>query len=194
MQPSRATVAALFFTALCVPHTRVGAQSSAKPARFTLASPDLAKNGRISDAHVFNSFGCSGQNISPTLRWEGAPAGTKSFAITAYDPDAPTGSGWWHWVVYDIPASVSSLAAGAGNASGSALPAGAAQGTTDFGAKAYGGPCPPAGDKPHRYIFAVYALKIPHIDVPANATAAMIGFNIHGNALGSSSFTARYGR
>ena len=139
-------------------------------------------------------MGCTGKNVSPSLMWYGAPAGTKSFALTMYDPDAPTGSGWWHWVVYNIPASATSLAAGAGDASKKLLPAGAVQGNTDFGAPGYGGPCPPAGDKPHHYIFTLYALKTDKLDLPAGATAAYVGFNIHANELGKATFTALYGR
>jgi len=111
-----------------------------------------------------------------------------------YDPDAPTGSGWWHWVVYNIPASASELPEGAGGADGKGMPAGAAQGRTDFGAPGFGGACPPPGDKPHRYIFTVYALKTDKIDVPADATAALVGFMINANKLGKASFEAKYGR
>ena len=110
-----------------------------------------------------------------------------------YDPDAPTGSGWWHWVVYNIPATATGLPVGAGNA-GSKLPAGAVQSHTDFGTPGYGGPCPPAGDKAHRYIFTVYALKAERIDAPDEASAAMVGFMIHANTLAKSSLTAHYGR
>ena len=177
-----------------------GAQAPAQaPAaragqRLSLTRTDLSRDARIGNRHVFNGFGCTGQNVSPALAWRNAPAGTKSFAITAYDPDAPTGSGWWHWVVYDVPASVAALPAGAGSTTPSALPAGAVQGTTDFGTKGYGGPCPPPGDRPHRYIFTVHALKVEKLDVPANATAAMVGFSINANRLASATLTARYGR
>jgi Raf kinase inhibitor-like YbhB/YbcL family protein len=166
--------------------------SVAQAAEFALTSPNLA-SGKLSEQQVFNSFGCSGQNISPALRWSGAPAGTKSFAITAYDPDAPTGSGWWHWVVYNLPANITALPEGAGAEGSKLLPKGAAMGPTDFGTKAYGGACPPPG-KPHRYIFTVHALKVEKIDVPANATAAFIGFNLNANRIGQASITATYGR
>jgi Raf kinase inhibitor-like YbhB/YbcL family protein len=162
--------------------------------RFTLHTPDLEAKGRITAAHVFSGMGCTGQNISPYLHWINAPAGTKSFAVTAYDPDAPTGSGWWHWVVYNIPASTTELVAGAGASSGRNAPAGSVQGTTDFGTKGYGGPCPPTGDKPHHYHFTVFALKVDKIDVPANATAAMVGYNLNANKLATASVTALYGR
>jgi hypothetical protein len=161
-------------------------------ASFKVSAPDLESKGRITAAHVYNSFGCSGQNISPALNWSNAPAGTKSFAVTAYDPDAPTGSGWWHWVMYNIPASETGLAAGVGN--GRNAPKGSQQGMTDFGTKGYGGPCPPAGDKPHHYHFKVYALKVDKLDVPGNATSAMVGFNLNANKLATASVTGLYGR
>ncbi|MGC3981381.1 MAG: YbhB/YbcL family Raf kinase inhibitor-like protein [Steroidobacteraceae bacterium] len=163
-------------------------------ADFKLSSTDIKANGTLSNAQVFNSFGCSGANISPQLSWSGAPAGTQSYAVTVYDPDAPTGSGWWHWVAINIPASATSIAQGAGTTEGKALPAGTQQVRTDFGAPGFGGACPPAGDKAHRYIFTVYALKVPKLDVPTDATAAYAGYNIQGNMLGKASFTAYYGR
>ena len=162
-------------------------------ASFTLTSPDLPKGKPIGNKHVFNSFGCSGDNVSPALEWKGAPKSAKSFALTVYDPDAPTGSGWWHWVVYNLPAGTTKLDAGAGDAKGSGLPIGAAQGNTDFGAPGYGGPCPPPG-KPHHYVFTVYALDTEKLDIPPNATAAFVGFNIHGHTVGKATFTATYGR
>ena len=162
------------------------------PTHFKVSAPDLTEKGRITAQHVFGGMGCTGQNVSPTLNWSGAPAGTKSFAVTAYDPDAPTGSGWWHWVMYNIPADVTGLQAGAGN--GRNAPRGSQQGNTDFGSKGYGGPCPPVGDKPHHYHFTVYALKVDKLDVPGNATAAMVGFYIHANKLGSAQVTGLYAR
>lgn len=161
---------------------------------FSLESAEIKPNARIADAQVFNGFGCSGGNVSPSLAWKNPPAGTKSFAITVYDPDAPTGSGWWHWVVYNLPASTASLPAGAGDKGGAKLPAGAMQGKTDFGAPGWGGPCPPQGDKPHRYIFTVHALKVEKLDVPADGTAALVGFMINANRLGKATFTGMYGR
>jgi len=159
----------------------VKAKAPRAQGHFRVTAPDLEAKGRITAAHVFNGMGCSGQNISPALNWSNAPAGTKSFAVTAYDPDAPTGSGWWHWVMYNIPASVTSLPAGAGN--GRDAPRGSQEGRTDFGSKGYGGPCPPAGDKPHHYHFTVFALKVDKIDVPGDATAAYVGFNLNANKL-----------
>ena len=166
----------------------------AQAAGFTLSSATIKPGSMLTDAQVFNGFGCSGKNVSPALAWSGAPAGTKSFALTVYDPDAPTGSGWWHWVVFNIPASATQLPEGAGSADGKGLPSGSVQGRTDFGAPGFGGPCPPAGDKPHRYVFTVYALKSDKLDVPADATAALVGFMINANKLGEAKFSARYGR
>ena len=163
-------------------------------AGFTLSSPEIKANSTMPKSFEFNGFGCSGENKSPALKWSGAPKDTKSFAVTMYDPDAPTGSGWWHWVVINIPADVNELAANAGALNSTTLPKGAVQGRTDFGEAAWGGTCPPQGDKPHRYIFTVYALKTDKIDVPADATAALTGYMIHGNMLGKASFTAKYGR
>jgi Raf kinase inhibitor-like YbhB/YbcL family protein len=175
------------------------APGAARRSGFVLTSPDVGPGRPVAARHVANTFGCTGGNVSPALAWRGAPAGTKSYAVTVYDPDAPTGSGWWHWVVYNIPASTTSLPAGAGSggsgdAAGGGLPAGAAQGNTDYGAKGYGGPCPPPGDRPHRYVFTVYALKVDRIDVPEAATAALVGFNLNANKLAAATFTARYGR
>jgi len=167
--------------------------AAAAGSAFRLQSPSVAPNSALYIDQVYSGFGCSGKNISPALSWSGAPKGTKSFAITVYDPDAPTGSGWWHWVVYNIPATATGLPVGAGSAGGQ-LPAGALQGHTDFGTPGFGGACPPVGDKPHRYIFSVYALKTDRIDVPDEASAAMVGYMIHANSLAKASLTAHYGR
>jgi Raf kinase inhibitor-like YbhB/YbcL family protein len=161
--------------------------------KFTLTSPDIAAGKTIAAAQVFNGFGCSGANISPALSWSNAPAGAQSFALLVHDPDAPTGSGWWHWVVYNIPAGTSSLPAGAGDPQKKLLPAGAVQGRTDFGTAGYGGPCPPPG-KPHRYYFRLYALKVAKLDVPADATAALIGFSVNAATLGKAELMGLYGR
>ncbi len=163
-------------------------------AGFTLSSPEIQTGGSIPKSFEFNGFGCNGENKSPSLMWSGAPKTAKSFAVTMYDPDAPTGSGWWHWMVINIPADVTELPADAGALNSAALPKGATQGRSDFGSNAWGGVCPPLGDKPHRYIFTVYALKAEKLELPANATAALTGFMINANMLGKASFTSRYGR
>ncbi|MGH7594326.1 MAG: YbhB/YbcL family Raf kinase inhibitor-like protein, partial [Gemmatimonadales bacterium] len=145
-------------------------------------------------AQVFHGMDCTGGNISPALQWHGAPADARSFAITLYDPDAPTGSGWWHWVAYNIPAATTRLAAGAGDLAKAMMPPGSVQGNTDFGTPGYGGPCPPSGDKLHHYIFTVYALDVPTLDLPASATAAYVGFNLHAHTLARATLIATYGR
>ena len=136
--------------------------------------------------HVLSTeygFGCDGGNRSPHLAWDDAPAGTKSFAVTCFDPDAPTGSGFWHWVVVNIPPSVTVLPLDAGNPAGGKLPAGALQVRTDFGKPGYGGPCPPAGDHPHRYLFTVHAVSMDTLPVSADTSAAVVGFYLNFNTL-----------
>jgi len=172
----------------------LGAALGAHAAGFTLSSPTIKPGATLTEAQVYKGFGCEGGNVSPALKWSGAPSGTKSYAVTLYDPDAPTGSGWWHWIVYDIPASTTGLAEGAGAVGGAAVPAGAVSGRNDFGAAAFGGACPPAGDKPHRYTFTVYALKTDKLDVPAGASAAWIGFAIHADTLAKATLQTKYGR
>ena len=166
----------------------------AAAADFRLSSPTIKDKGMIGNEHVFNGFGCSGSNSSPELRWERAPKGTKSFAVTVYDPDAPTGSGWWHWVIFNIPPDVMSLPAGAGKPEGGGAPQTSVQSMTDFGQPGYGGPCPPTGDKPHRYIFTVYALKVDQLPLQKEASGAMVGYYLNQNKLGKASFMAKYGR
>jgi Raf kinase inhibitor-like YbhB/YbcL family protein len=175
--------------------TGLGLTADAAAASFTLRSPDIKPGATIASEQVFDSFGCTGQNVSPALEWSGAPKDTKSFAVLMHDPDAPTGgAGWWHWVVYNLPAGTTQLPKGAGKADGSALPANAASNVTDYGNPGYGGPCPPAGDKPHRYILTVYALKVDKLDVPKGATASLVGFMVNANAIGKASLTGMYGR
>jgi Raf kinase inhibitor-like YbhB/YbcL family protein len=129
----------------------IGAASLTHAAGFTLSSPDIKAGGMIAKSFEFNGFGCAGENQSPALKWSGAPKATKAFAVTVYDPDAPTGSGWWHWIVINIPAEVTELAANAGAVGGANLPKGATPARIDFGVAGWGGVCPPEGDKPHRY-------------------------------------------
>ena len=168
------------------------AQQDADHTTFTLTSSDVG--GQATMKQVFDGFGCSGENLSPQLGWKNSPEGTKSFAITMYDPDAPTGSGWWHWVVFDIPASESMLPTGAGTPGHAAMPAGVVQCKTDFGVPGYGGPCPPPGHGQHRYIITVYALKTDKLGLDANATPATVGFNLNSQMLAKASIMFYYGR
>jgi Raf kinase inhibitor-like YbhB/YbcL family protein len=158
---------------------------------MSLTSAEIRPGGKIADEQVANLFGCTSPNVSPSLAWAGAPKGTKSFAISMYDPDAPTGSGFWHWWVVNIPADVTSLPKGAGGGTG--LPAGAMQGRNDFSTTSYGGPCPPPG-KPHHYHITVYALDVDKIDVDQNASPAVIGFNAHAHTLAKAELVGLYGR
>lgn len=157
---------------------------------LTLTSHDLKDGDKMPQRQVFNGMGYSGENLSPHLAWDGAPEGTKSFAITVYDPDAPTGSGWWHWGVANIPADVRELATGVGSGQGS-LPAGAVQTRTDFGKAGYGGAAPPQGES-HRYQFTVHALDLEQIEVDENTSGAMLGFYIHHHSLGKASLTVTF--
>ena len=152
---------------------------------FSVLSTSFRDGDYLSDNFVLSAdfgFGCAGGNKSPHLKWSGAPTGTRSFAVTCYDPDAPTGSGFWHWLVVNIPANVSELIEGAGSAGGR-LPPGALQTRTDYGSPGYGGPCPPQGDHPHRYLFTVFAVKTDNLEVTADTSAAVIGFKLHFNTL-----------
>jgi Raf kinase inhibitor-like YbhB/YbcL family protein len=168
---------------------------AAHAAGMKLSSSDFKSKNKLTDEQVFNGFGCTGQNVSPALNWSGAPAGTKSFALTIYDPDAPTGSGFWHWVIFNIPPDATSLPKNAGDVKGNLAPAGSVQSRTDFGAPGYGGPCPPKGDKPHHYIFTLYALDLDKLPVPGpDVSAAVVGFNIHFHTLAKTTLTGLYGR
>ena len=161
---------------------------------FTLTSESFKDGDYLGQDHVLSEnfgFGCAGGNVSPQLSWSGAPEGTKSFAVTCYDPDAPTGSGFWHWVVANIPADVTSLAAGA---SGKDMPTGALETRTDTGQPGYAGPCPPEGDHPHRYIFTVFAVKEESLPVEADTPAAVVGFQLHFNTLAKATLMGLFKR
>ena len=159
---------------------------------FTLSSPDIS--GQLANTHVFNGFGCSGDNISPKLKWKNAPKDTRSFAITVYDPDAPTGSGWWHWVIFDIPLQTGSLDRNSGNIEMAIAPKGSVQSITSFGKMGYGGACPPKGDTAHKYIFTIYALKIDKLGLDSKSMPAMVGFYLRNNVLAKASVITYYGR
>ena len=168
--------------------------ASASAAQMTVASPDIKPGARIADEQVANGFGCSGGNVSPALSWSGAPNATKSFALSVYDPDAPTGSGFWHWVMFDIPATVTSLPKNAGDAKAGLAPAGAIQSVNDTGAQGYFGPCPPKGDKPHHYRFQVFAVDVDKLDADASASPAVVGFNLHFHTLAKATLTGIWSR
>ena len=161
-------------------------------AEMTLSSSAIAEGTSIENAQVFNGFGCTGENISPTLSWDGVPEVAKSLALTVYDPDAPTGSGWWHWVVFNLPIETRALPAGASKSE--AMPEGAVESMTDFGAPGYGGPCPPVGDAPHHYIFTLHALDVEKLDLGENTPAAQVGYFLNAHSVGKASFTGMYGR
>ena len=170
----------------------IAATSFAHAEGFTVMSPDIA--GQLSIKQVFDGFGCSGKNISPKLSWKNAPEGTKSFAVTVYDPDAPTGSGWWHWIIFDIPATVHSLEKNAGNVKLPVAPEGSVQSITSFGQHGFGGACPPEGDRPHQYLFTIYALKVKKLSLNADAMPALVGFYLGQNMLAKASIVAYYSR
>ena len=163
-------------------------------AQNTFSVVSNSVGGQATTEQVFNGFGCTGKNISPQLSWRNPPEGTKSFAVTLYDPDAPTGSGWWHWVAFDIPAVTTGIPAGAGTPDMPGMPAGAVQSMTDFGQAGYGGPCPPPGHGPHQYIITVYALKVEKLGLDAKAGAPMVGFNLNQQMLAKASLVFYYGR
>ena len=150
---------------------------------FTLKSSDIG--GQATNKQFFNGFGCHGENISPELSWSNAPAGTQSFAVTIYDKDAPTGSGFWHWLIFNIPANVTELKSNAGDISKNLSPAGSIQSITDFGQQGYGGPCPPPGPI-HEYLITVYALKTK-LNLDKNTGAPLVGFNINANTIAKAS-------
>ena len=154
---------------------------------MTLNSSDIQEGSRMAETFAFNEMGCNGENQSPQLTWRDAPAGTRSFAITAHDPDAPTGSGWWHWVAVDIPATQHALARGA-----SGHIKGAREMRNDYGFVGYGGACPPKGEGMHRYEFTVWALPTEKLELPENASNALVGFMLNSSALGKATLTATY--
>ncbi len=159
---------------------------------FTLKSKDLG--GQATMQQVFNGFGCTGTNASPQLCWENPPVGTKSFAVTIYDQDAPTGSGWWHWLIFDLDRSVTELKTNAGNPQSGKAPQHAVQSRTDFGSSGYGGPCPPQGDGSHRYIVTVHALKTEKLGLDENANPALVGFMLGQNTIEKASLIFYYQR
>jgi Raf kinase inhibitor-like YbhB/YbcL family protein len=184
----KALTALLFYL---LPIVVMGADTPA----FSLSSSEFAPGRSIPMLHVFNATGCTGGNRSPALEWRNVPAGTQSFAITMFDLDEHgSPSGWWHWVVYDLPSTTRSLPENAGSDKKPALPHGTIQGRTDFGNDAYDGPCPDKGDGPHRYVITIYALKVAKLPVPREASGAMVSYTVREYLLAKSTLTSTYAR
>jgi Raf kinase inhibitor-like YbhB/YbcL family protein len=158
-----------------------------------VTSTDMTDGGTLADAQVYNDFGVSGGNMSPQLSWSGFPGETKGFAVTCFDPDAPTGSGFWHWVLFNIPAGVTALPTGAATGSMAGLPAGAIHARNDYGTKDFGGAAPPQGDPPHRYVFAVHAVDTDTLGPGPDASPALVGFNLRFHAVARGLLIAEYG-
>ncbi len=178
----------ILLTALCfLFQTNLFAQTS-----FTLTSKTLG--GNATKTEEFNGFGCKGKNTSPELSWKNIPEGTKSFAITMYDPDAPTGSGWWHWVVFDIPSDITNLIENAGDITKDLLPQKAIQSITNYGVEGYGGPCPPEDHGIHQYIITIHALKVETLGLDKNTNPAIVGYYIWNNTLAKASIVTYYER
>jgi len=172
----------------------LAALAAAPAAAFEVTSSDIQAGQPMPEAQVYQGFGCEGGNVSPQLAWRDIPEGTKSFAVTAYDPDAPTGSGWWHWVIFNIPADVRELPTGAGDPASGLAPGDSVQSRTDYGAPGYGGPCPPVGHGPHRYQFRVFALDVERLDLAPDSSAALVGFMLNAHKLGVAELEALYER
>ena len=160
---------------------------------FELRSDDIAHNEMLSESQVFDGWGMTGGNVSPSLSWSGFPEQTRSFAVTCFDPDAPTGSGFWHWIVLGLPATVTTLPAGAAGTGGSGLPAGAFHVRNDYSVKDFGGAAPPQGDEPHRYVFAVHALDVESLDVNDEVSPAVAGFNLRFHTIARGLLIPLYG-
>jgi Raf kinase inhibitor-like YbhB/YbcL family protein len=191
---SLARLCAIAVAALLCITTTVDALSASR-SRFALSSSDPELAISVPQIYIAKAFGCTGGNTSPPLRWSGAPIGTKSFVLTLFDRDErSTPSGWWHWVVYDLPSTVDQLPAGAGAEHTQLLPPGALQGRSDLGEDAYHGPCPAKGDPPHRYVFTIYALNVAKLPVPADSSGAMVTSVAQDHLLAKAVFVAHYGR
>ncbi len=187
-----AGLAAVFALWGAAGHARSSISPTPPPPRhLVLSSPDITDGGTLHRAQVNRR--CGGRDVSPALAWHHAPLGTRSYVLLMHDPDAPKAEGFWHWVVYDIPASVDALPAGAGDVHDHSMPAGVVQALSDFGTRGYGGPCPPPG-RAHRYFIRLYAMPTAKLNVPRNATASIIAAYADATALGRAQLMARYGR
>jgi Raf kinase inhibitor-like YbhB/YbcL family protein len=164
-------------------------------AAMTISSPDFKDGEMIKEANVYKGFGCNGKNISPQIVINDIPKDAKSLALTVYDPDAPTGSGWWHWIVYNIPSTTKTIFSGDKKiATWVSFGREAVFGRNDFGTYNYGGPCPPIGHGKHHYVLTIYALNVEKLTLPKDASAALIGYNINANVIEKASITAIYQR
>ncbi len=186
------TLRLLFILSLSV--FSLGASTQLFAGSLTLTSQDIAQGEFMPKAQEFNGFGCSGGDLSPHLKWSNAPQGTKSFAITAYDPDAPTGSGWWHWQVVNIPMTVREIAAGTGSTASNIAPTGSEQIENDYGSRGFGGACPPEGHGVHHYRFTIHALSVEKLELPEGASGALAGYMINANTIETSTIESLYQR
>ncbi|HEY1728994.1 MAG TPA: YbhB/YbcL family Raf kinase inhibitor-like protein [Candidatus Baltobacteraceae bacterium] len=155
--------------------------------KLNITSSSFGNNQTIPKKYGFNGWDVGGENISPNLKWSGAPSGTKSFVVTIWDPDAPTTVGYWHWLVFNIPANVTELEEGK-------VPAGAVQGYTDYGMSAYGGPAPPPGDSPHHYRHRVFALDVDKLPLEKGTTGATLMFMMRGHILAEGELVGLFSR
>jgi Raf kinase inhibitor-like YbhB/YbcL family protein len=165
----------------------------AESGGFRLMSPAWHEGGSVPQENLFNGSGCGGANVSPEFHWSGAPSGTRSFAITIFDPDAPSGDGWWHWVVFNIPGAVFELPAGAGGRGSRGLPPGSVQCRNDYGEWGYGGPCPPPGST-HRYMVRVYALNVEKLPFGSETPPAKVAKQIQAHSIGVAQLIVKFGR
>ncbi len=170
------------------------ASAKEKAKKMSITSASWQNDEDITGDFVFKGMGCEGKNQSPEVSWKDLPKNAKSIAVTVYDPDAPTGSGWWHWIIYNIPVTMTGLPQGFGEMGKRKLKGGPIQNMTDFGDVGYGGPCPPQGDSPHHYFLKVFALDVEKLDIPDKASGAMAGFYINQHIVAEAGLTGFYAR